>query len=269
MKIMDAIGKGFSLAGRNIGLLGILFVFNAIWNIVTLPFAGEAANAAAPNITPPLAVAGLVFIFINIFIQGGVFGVLKDVLGSEGKVKLGDFTKYGQKFYLRFLGLGAIIIGFLAIAALIAGLLFSLAIAIKAVIINIVIVILAVGLVIAALFYLSLLFLSPYVLVIDDAGIFKAMASSMKFTKACYLKISGLLTLLILIGLGLGFAVGALSGIIFLALKGATFQIATGIISSAVNAYITVIISAALMSYYAALSGAGQQKKETELSAQA
>lgn len=264
MKVMEAIGKGFSIAGRNIGILALLFVFNAIWNIATLPFVNQMQDLANLKISPQLIGLSVVFIFLNIFIQGGLLGALKDAVATGSRATLGNFAKYGGRFYLRFLGLGLIIILILILAALVIGLLISLTVLVKNIVLNIVVVSLSVILAAVGLYYLFLLFFSPYALIADDSGIFKAMGNSIKFVRTHIGRIAGLSTLLVLIGLGIGFLVGILAGVLALipALKGAAFQVVAGLISSAVNAYITIMISAALIAYYCA-----KGKKEATASA--
>ena len=251
MKVIEAIGKGFSVTSRSLGILAILFIFNAAWNIVSLPFLSVAQNPPAKlNLSPNLIILTMLFILANIFVQGGVFGVIKDFIAAPDKSALGNFLKYGTKFYLRFLGMGMLILLGIALAVLIIGLIFSISLAVKIIIVDIIAVSISIILAAIALYYLFLLFLSPYILVIEDNGIFKAMKLSMQFIKKNIWKVTGLSALLVLIGLGIGFLVGVLSGVLSLVVKGTPLQIITGIVSSAVNAYITVIISASLMIYY-------------------
>lgn len=268
MKVMEAIRKGFGIAGKNFGVLAVLFIFNVIWNLATIPFLGKVTDLASLQLNAQMIILGVVFMLVNIFIQGGVFGVLKDAISSDGKAALGNFAKYGRKFYLKFLGLGALIILMLALGVLIIGLILSIQLAVKNIVVNIISTSIAIVLGAIGLYYLFLIFLSPYTLVMDDVGIVKAMGNSVKFVRSRIGKVTGLLTVLILVGLGIGFVVGILMGLLSLAfkLKDVAFQIVTGIISSGVNSYLTVIISAALMIYYSAQSGT-TRSKQTEVSA--
>lgn len=250
MKVMEAISKSFSVAGKSFGLLAILFVFNVIWNLSPIPFLGNIQDTAKMKISPPIFILSAIFILLNIFIQAGVFGVLKDTIAPEGKSSLGNFAKYGGKFYMRLFSLGLVILLGIALAVLIVGVLFSIGAIVKNVIITIITGAIGIILAVVALYYIFLLFLSPYVLVIDDSGIFKAMKNSISFVKKNMWKMSAMSSLLVLIGLGMGFIVGVVSGILSLAIKGTAFQIITSVITGAVSSYITVVISAALMLYY-------------------
>ncbi len=263
MKVMEAIGKSFNIATKNFGILVILFIFNMIWNFATMLSFGNINVPSNLKLTPQVVILGIIFILFNIFIQGGLLGALKDAIVSEGKVVLGNFAKYGAKFYLRFLSLAIFIVAALALAALIIALIFSITLAVKNIIVNIIVISVVIILALIALWYLFLLFFSPYALVADDVGVFKSIKNSMRFVKSHVWEITGLSAILILVALGLGFLAGILAGFFSLAIKGTAFQIVTGIISSAVNAYVTVLLSAGFMMYYVAISGVGQ-KKETE-----
>jgi len=269
MKIMEAIKKGFNVTSKNKGLLTVLFIFNFIWNIATLPFMlkTQPANAVTLPLNAPLLVLSIIFIFLNIFMQGGVLGVLKDIIPSEGKVALKDLVGYGKKFYVRFLGMGLFILAILILAALVLGIIISIAAAVKNVILNIIVAVVGLALLAIALYYLFLIFFSPYALVVDDSGIFKAMGSSMRFIRGNMSRVIGISTLLLLVGLGIGVVAGVVIGIFSIVLKATAFDILTAIISSAVNSYVTVMISMALLVYYCALSGNLKKKDPAEVQA--
>jgi len=260
MKVIEAIGKGFSIAGKNVNMLVILFVFNVIWNIVPIIFGGNLPNAAAVGANPFIIVIGVIFVLLNIFVQGGIFGSLKDIVASDGKFDMAVFAKYGKKFYVRFLGLGSIILAGIALSIAIVSLLFTFAGNANNVVVNILAVSINITLSAVALYYLFLFFLSPYVMVLEDTSIFKAMMSSLRFVRKHLWKAAALTTLLMLIALGIGFIVGVITGFLSFVIKGAAFQVVAGILTGAINAYITIVISAALMVYYLAFS----QKKEAE-----
>jgi hypothetical protein len=255
MKVMESIVKSFAISSRNIGLLAVLFVFNVLWNLSPLPFVGSVQDPTKIQLSAPIFILSAIFILLNIFIQAGVFGALKEVIGAEGKAaSLGNFAKNGGKFYLRLFCLGLIILAGMALAILIIGIIFSIGAIVKNAMITIVTGVLGIILSLVVMYFLFLLFLSPYVLVIEDAAVIKSMKNSMAFVKKNFMRMAGLSTLLVLIGLGMGFIAGVVSGILSLAVKGLVFQISTSVITGAISAYITVMISTALMLYYSANS---------------
>lgn len=265
MKVMEAIGKSFSLTAKSIGLLTVVFIFNIAWSFGTMPFTAnvQSTNLANAKISPQLIVLSVIFIFINIFIQGGILGTLKDMIASGSKSALGNFARYGAKFYLKFVGIGLVFLFILALAALIIGAMISIAVVMKNIALNIIVISIAAVLAAVVLYYVFLLFLSPYALVLDDVGVFKAMKNSMQFVKKYVWKLTGLSTLLILVALGIAFCMGLVAGLLSFVLKGAASQVLMNIVSSVVNSYVTILISAGLLIYYNAFSGT-VQKKETE-----
>ncbi|MDD5449393.1 MAG: hypothetical protein PHO42_02185 [Candidatus Omnitrophica bacterium] len=262
MKVIEAIGKGFNIAGRSFSVLGVLFVFNTAWNLVTIPYTGAAQNAARQKINPGLLGFSLIFILINIFIQGGLFGALKDAVISNGKATLNNFIKYGGRFYARFVGLGALFLAAIILVIVILAILFGMAVVAKNIALGIILAAVAVILAAIALYYFFIFFLSPYILAVEDANVFKALSGSYRFIKANFGRMTGLMVLLVLIGFGIGFIMGILTGALSFVIKGPAFQFLTGIITGAVNSYITLIISAALIVYYCGLTGADQEKIE-------
>jgi hypothetical protein len=256
MKVMEAIARGFGISHKNFSLLAILFVFNVLWNLSPIPFMGNVQDPTKMQMSPVVFILSAVFVLINIFIQAGVFGLIKDAIASEGKAPVGNFAKYGGKFYMRLFGMGLLILGGIALAVLIIGALFAIGAIVKNVIVTIITGVIGIVLAVIAMYYLFLLFLSPYALIVDDSGILKAMKTSMAFVKKNLWKVVGLTTLLLLIGLGMGFIVGVASGILSLLIKGTMFQVTTSVLTAAVSSYITIVISAALMLYYSKSSQA-------------
>ena len=255
MKVIDAIKKGFEIASKTLAVVLVVFIFNLVWNLVTIPFtpATPLGPAAQTPMSPPLAVLSIIFILLSIFIQGGVLSSMKDAI-KEGKAQLDRFAGYGAKFYLRLLGIAVLIGLVIGIAALLATLIAaSSAASGNAIIIGITAII---ALVVGGLgiYLVVLLSFSPYVLVVKDTGVFETIKASVAFVRKNLLKVVGLGLLLILIGLGIGLIVGVIVGFLSLAIRGRFFQVIVGIISSGVNSYLSIVITASLMSYYLALS---------------
>jgi hypothetical protein len=251
MKVMEAISRGFGVSSRSVGILAVLFAFNLIWNLSPVPFLGNVQDPTKIQTSPVLFVLSVVFILLNIFIQGGVLGAVKEIAASGGKsASLGNFARYGGKFYLRLFCLGLIILAGIAVSVLVIGLVFSAGAVVKNTIAAIISGVAGVGLSALALYYIFLVFLAPYALVVDDTGVFKAIKSSFIFVKKNFMKMAGLSTLLLLIGLGLGFVAGIINSGISILVKGMAFQAAASVLTSAVSSYASVMISAVLLIYY-------------------
>ncbi len=261
MKVFETIGKGFGIVGKNINTLILLFIFNSIWNIVTFPFGNIQQTGL--KVTPQIIILCALFIILNIFLQGGVLGVLKESISEGGDTSLASFSRYGKKFSLKLMPIGLIMMLAIVSPILIAGVIIGISAALKNIAVNIIVVLIALTVIVIVCYYLFLFFLSPYALAIDDVGVIAAFKNSRQFVKKNFWKVAWLSTLVVLIAFGMAFLIGILSGLISLAIKGIIFQVITGILSGALSAYITIIFSGVFVIYYHTVSGAADQGKQT------
>lgn len=257
MKVFDAVKKGFGVATKNLNLVLVVFIFNLIWNLGVIPFTPEApaGEALGATMTPMLTVLSIIFILASIFVQGGVLGTVRDII-KEGKAVLGKFAGYGARYYIKLLCVALIIILIIGIIGFVATLIIAAAAPTKNTVLVTVATIVTVLLVLAGIWIMLHIFLTPYILVMDDVGVFQAIRNSADFAKKSLLKILGLALTLVLIGFGIGLIMGIVAGLLSLVVKGKIFQVVTGVINGGVNAYITVLVAAALAAYYLASKGA-------------
>jgi len=262
MKVLDAIKRGFEIANGNMKLVLIVFVFNAIWNLGAIPFTPEApmdAAGAGVAMSPALTILSLIFVLASIFIQGGVLGSIRDVV-KENKLDLARFKGYGAKFYIRLLCLALIIMLIIAVIAFIATIIVAASAPTNNAVVITLTTIIAIVVGGAGIYLVVLLFLAPYILVIEDVGIIESMGRSIAFVRKALLKVIGLGALLVLIGFGIGLIMGIIAGIISLAIKGKFLQLITGILNGGVNAYLSILVTGSLITYY--LAGKGSDSKE-------
>lgn len=266
MGIVDAIKKGFGVASKNLTLILVLFVFNLIWNMVNVaimpagavPVPGATPDTTPPAVAPGVAIASLlasiVFILASIFMQGGSLAVVRDYI-KEGKMKLGSFASYGLKYYIRLLGLGILIVLIVVIIALIAALIIAATAPLNNMIATIIASIIAIAIGLAGIYLVLLLVMAPYSLVCDNTGVIEAIKKSMGVVKKNFMKVLLLLVLLVLIAIGIGVLIGIVTGIATVAMPAKVGQIVIGIVNSLFNGYLGVVMMAAFMGYYLALSG--------------
>lgn len=254
--VLEAIKKGFEVAAKSMNLVLVLIIFNVIFNIIGIPLAPKAGTEAAPTLTPAALIFSAVFILISVFIQGGSLALIRDSI-KEGKLKLGNFASYGLKYYLRLLGLGAIIILLVSIVAIIAGLMIIAATPLNNVVATTVAVIIAVTIVaIVAVLYFIPFTLAPYTLVCEETGIIEALKKSLMLMKNKLPRVFMLVllfVLLILIALGIGFIIGFIAGLITAVLPVGAGQILMAVVTSIINGYLGVVMMAAFMTFYLAL----------------
>jgi len=253
MGVMEAIKKGFSVATKNLGLVLVLFVFNAIWNLVSIPFMPKPGETPTPQATGMAVIFSVLFILISIFVQGGALGTVKDYI-KEGKAALGKFASYGLKYYLKLLVLGILIVLIIAVVGLVAALIVAATVPLNNAVVTVIAAIIAIALGAVGLYYILLLILSPYTLVCDDSGVFDAMKKSLRVVRKALGRIILLLVLLVLISLGIGFIVGFAAGLIAIALPVTVGQVIIGLVNSAFNGYLGIVLMASFMAIYLALS---------------
>jgi len=265
MGIVDAIKKGFGIASKNLLLVLVLFIFNFIWNMVSVaimpagvvPMPGTTPATTLPVIPPKVAavslVASIVFILVSIFMQGGSLGVIKDYI-KEGKMRLGSFASYGLKYYLRLLGLGILIVLIVVIIALIATLIITATVPLNNIVATIIALVIAIVIGLAGIYFVLLLVMAPYALICDNARIIGSMKKSMGIVKKNFWKVLLLLVLLVLIAIGIGVLIGIVTGLLTVTMPAKTSQLVIGIVNSIFNGYLGIVMMAAFISYYLALS---------------
>jgi hypothetical protein len=268
MGMLEAIKKGFGVASKNLMLVVVLFIFNLIWNMISLAFmpagtvAAPGTGAAADATLPPEAVLptllfSILFILVSIFMQGGSLGVVRDYI-KEGKMKLSQFASYGLKYYLRLLGLGIIVTLLVIVVALIAALIVAATAPLNNVIATVIASIVAIAIGLVGIYFVILLVMSPYTMISDEIGVIEAMKKSMRVVKKSFWKILLLLILLILIAIGIGVLIGVVTGLMTMALPTKVGQIIIGVVNSLFNGYFGIVMMASFMALYLAL--AGQEK---------
>jgi hypothetical protein len=248
MGVIEAIKKGFGVASKNLGLVLILFVFNLIWNLASIPFVGPAATAR-PDLAAVAVIISIVFILMSIFVQSGSLGMVRDYI-KQGKMALNKFAEYGAKYYLRLFGLGLLIVLIIAVIGLIAALIVFATAPLNNTVVTVIAAIIAIGIGVIGVYYILLLMLSPYAIVCDEMGVIASMKKSLAMVRKAFWKVLLLLVLLILISMGLGFIIGLLTGFASVALPVVAGRILTGIVSSIFNGYLGIVMMASFTAFY-------------------
>jgi len=259
MGVMEAVKKGFGITAKSLGLVVVLFVFNLIGNLLSMPFAAvtPGTNPTA-QLTAGALIFSLVYILVSIFFQGASLAMVRDVI-KEGKLKLANFVSGGLKYYLKLFLLGLLIILIIAIIAVIAGLLVVITAPLNNSIVTAIAVIIAIAITVGAgIMYFLPLSLSPYALICEDLGVMDALKKSLKVAKTPFVRVFYILLLfvvLILISLGIGFVVGFVVGLISFALPVGAGKVLMAAATSAINGYLGVVMMASFMVYYLSIAG--------------
>jgi hypothetical protein len=253
--IMEAVKKGFSVASKSLGLVGILIAFNLIGNLISMSMAVPQGTEMTPQMTTGAMIFSVIFILVSIFFQGASLGLVRDFI-KQGAMKLSGFAGYGAKYYLRLLGLGLIIVALIAVVALIAGVIIAVTAPLNNTVVTGIAVVIAIAIgVMAAVLYFIPLTLSPYALISDEAGVVVSMKKSLGIMKplAKVARLILLYVVLILISLGVGFAVGFLVGLIAAVLPQAIGRVLMATATSVINGYLGIVMTAAFMVFYFAI----------------
>ncbi|MFA6142059.1 MAG: hypothetical protein WC738_02045 [Candidatus Omnitrophota bacterium] len=254
--ILEAIKKGFGVASKNLGLVLILFVFNLIGSIASMPFAVQPRQTPTPQMTVSALIFSAIFILISIFFQGASLGLVRDYV-KGGVAKLSSFMAYGVKYYLKLFCLGLLIILIIGVAALVAGLIVAATTPLNNAIITNIAVVIAVAIVaVVGLLYFIPLTLSPYALVCGEMGVIAAMKNSLSVTKKPFSRVLTLLllfVLLILIALGIGLVVGFLIGLLTAAIPAGAGKIVMAVTTSIINGYLGLVMTGSFMVFYLGL----------------
>jgi len=262
MNVIEAIKKGFGVASKSMVLVLVLFLFNLAGNLLSMPFTptmpAEGGPAALPaGLTGAALIFSIIFILISIFVQGGTLGLVKDSM-KTGSMKLGAMVQYGGKYYIRLLGIGILIVLILAIVALIAGLLIAVSAPLNNPIVTAVAIGVALIIVIAAALKLFIpLTMAPYAVVCEEKGVIGSMKRSLQMMKKPFSRVLTLLLLvvaLVLIALAVGFIIGLVVGLVSVALPAQAGRIVMIVVSSAVNGYLGLVVTAAFMAFYLAIA---------------
>ncbi len=255
MGVIEAIKKGFGVTAKGMSLVAVLFVFNLLGNLATLPFAPTPGSAVTAQATLPLLAISLVFILISIFIQGGSLGLVRDII-KEGSMKLSALMQYGTKYYVRLFILGLIILLFVAVVALLAALTIGLTAPLNSAVVSgtAIVAVLAITIALALYFFIPFI-LSPYAIVCDELSPIEALKKGIAVGRNPFSRVFTLLllvVLLVLIALGVGFLIGLLVGLVSVVIPTGAAKMLMLVVSSIVNSYLGVVATAAFMAYYLA-----------------
>ncbi len=316
MGIIEAIKRGFAIATKSLGLVFVLFAFNLIWNLASIPLA-QAGAAATPQLTTSAIILSVAFILASIFVQGGALGMVRDSIKGGG-MKLGNFFSYGLKYYIRLFMLGLIIVLIIGIVGLVAALIVAVTAPLNNIAVTVVATIIALAIGVIGLYLIVRLIMAPYSLVCNDMGVIESMKNSIKVVgDSLYYKnqfkwfkedmilcclIIGIVTLIVLffpteifppelnkaiaisliilaeflllligallfgsvftllfvlihLSLIIGFFIGFLTGLITAPMAVATGQVIIGVVNSAFNGYLGIVMMASFTLLYLALSG--------------
>lgn len=256
MGIMEAVKKGFALSIKQINLIVLFFIVNAVMGLISMPFANPE-NAGQPAVIAASLGISFVFFLIFVYLQGGALGMLRDV-HKQGSAVFSNFAQYGKKFYLRILGLFLLYIAIALVIVLLLALAGSgiLAIADNAFtrgLVAAVAIVIMFGIIVELIFPI-------YIIVCEDSSVIKSLVKGLKVSWDNFWKVLGLFLVLAVIAVIIGLLVGLVTGLVTFPLPFTVGQIILTIVNSLVQSYIAILMWITFMGFYLSLKGSDSQQ---------
>ena len=250
MGIFGSIKKGAAIAASSLPVVMILFVFSFVFNLINLMLTPENPD---PNTPPPVALiaAGIAFVLVTVYMQAGSMTYMRNKI-KQSAAALSDFFAGGMRYYLKMLGLSlimAVIIGiFVLIAALSISQLGQTQRIVAGAIVSVCFIV--------GMFLLVLLFFAPYIAICEDAGVIASLKKSKSLVLANFMKVVGLAIVLILVGFLVGILIGFVVGLVARTMPPMGSKVLFAFLSSLVNSYLGLFVTASFMSFYLSRSSA-------------
>jgi len=250
MGILQTIGKGFSLSAKVLIIALIFFIFNFIMGLIMLPFTGPAA-AGNPQVMPITLLISFVSVLIFIFLQGGALGIIRDLI-KNNSFSLANFVPNGKKYYLKILGLFALVLlialVLIIVIALIAGGILAIANnAFTRSLLTAIIIVISLCAVVFLLF-------PVYAIILEEKGPIAAIKKGIAVSMQNFWQALGLFLLLLVVAFILAFLVGIVGALIAGALPLKIGQVVMLFVNSALQSYLSIVMMIAFMSFYLGLT---------------
>ena len=240
--MIDSVKKAFVLSVKALKLFYILAAVNIVANIINLLVIPVPVNVEL-SVGRSFMVIGLTILFtsVGVFVYGGALTHIKELV-KAGTANIGSFVDDGKKYFLRLLGVSALILLIsLGAGIILFAILTLFPQALKPLMIFIIIL---------AFIALAVLFIMPaYALVTNDLGVIEAIKKGILVGKKNFLKILGIAVIMILVAIAVMIAASLVSGILSFILRPLSGLIAA-IVMAIANAVLAVLISIAYMDFY-------------------
>ena len=265
---LSAIKKGFEVAGKNWGLLVILFLLNLFSGTIGGPLKALEEDTSIGIILMGVLTV-IFFLLLSVFIQAGLLGCIREAIKS-GQSGIGNMVELGKKYFLRLLGLTLLVGLVVMVLAMFSGSgLILLRGAAGGIFLKSAGMFISILFVIAAICAAIALFYSPYILVADESQIVESMRKSIDFIRRFLAKALGTALLVVLLIIAASIVLAVLL-VPLAALTGSTedpsrlFQLIGNILGSGLNAYLGIVGMAAFMSLYMGLTSGEEQGQQRQ-----
>ncbi len=248
MAVTASIKKGFGVATHSMTIVGLLSLFGFVWSLLNIYYAPKIqaqTQTPDPKLSILIMIATVIFILVSIFLQSGTLGYVRDKI-KQGNANLSAFMGAGSKYYIKLFVVGLII----ALTAMVFILVAALAVAF----LKKPGFFIAVPVALAAIYFILLMFFAPYIVVVNEEKSMAAIKKSIGLVKKNLLGVLGISAILVAIGFVIGLLAGVILGLMNVAAPGVVSQVAYAVLSSVLNAFLGVFVTASFMNFYMEIS---------------
>lgn len=247
--LLGSIKKGFSAANRSLTLIAPLWGVGFFWNLVNV-----FAPASKPQLQPRASslaltvVLGAALIAITIFLQAGTLTYVRDQV-KTGRAAWPVFFSGARRYFLPMLFLG-----FLVAAGL--GLVFAVS-GLAVLFLQEVGILIALPLMAIGIYLALLLFMAPYIIVLEGPSFPQAVRESVAFTRKNILDAVKILAVLALLAIAPALLLAAAGSFLTVEFPGRFSQILFIGINSLSKAYGGVFVTGVFIDFYLVRNAGG------------
>ena len=240
--MMESVKKAFILSAKALNLFYVVAAVNVIMNIINfLVVPAPAKSEMSIGKSALVIILTVVFALISLFVTAGAFTYIKGLIKS-GSAKLSSLIEGGSKYFLKLL-----LVSLILLAAF-----FVLSIAMAAVLKILPVTLNVLKLIITVLLFIILaviVIMSPYAVVAGDLSVKEAIKSSIAMGLKHFLKIIGIMLIMIGVGIVILVIAGVLSGLLSFILRPLAGLLAAVIMAIA-SSIIGIFVNIAYMDFY-------------------
>ncbi|MBN1871469.1 MAG: hypothetical protein JW800_02745 [Candidatus Omnitrophica bacterium] len=240
--MIDSVKKAFTLGKKALKLFYVLACFNIMANLVNVMIIPAPVDAEMSLGRSMLVIIVTLLIAVAaVFITGGSIAYVRELV-KTGATELTTFLENAKRYFLPLLAVSLIII----VLFLLIGIIFSVITGVMAGVLKAIVLLLM----ILAFIVLSVLFImAPYMLIGRDVGVMDAIKGSLLFAKDNFLKILGIMAIMLGIALVVMIVASFFTGVLSFILKPLS-RVITSIVMALVNAAMAILVNIAYMDFF-------------------
>lgn len=240
--MIDSIKKAFALSVKALKLFYVVAGFGIVANVINLLIIPAPVGVEISLGKSILVIAfTILFSLLGLFVACGALAYVRDLI-KAGSADIASFIDNGKLYFLRLLGVTILVmLAFLAVGAVLFFITGILPAALR--------LVMTVIMILALLCLGVLLLMPPYALVAADLGVVASLKKGIEAGRKNFLKVLGILAIMLLIAVGVTVAASVITGLLSLILRPASSFVAAVIMAIA-NAVMAILVNIAYMDFY-------------------